>query len=355
MAVTKQNYTQAATWTASQLANLFQSAFTDAGLMTAWYDSFLSGSVENRILEIQYDNTKTYGKTYYWFMFTTGGVFTHIASGWNATTHVPTGTQYLDYYSTTTNATTNHNPWLALSTATAVTVSRYSSGARSGYSWFLVTNGSTSGNVHIPRASVPLPAWIDLNKVLFHAYTTCVNIGNAQWPNVSFRDLGSCLRRSFHVGSALNGNTTNPSAYAGAIPGNSTGTSPLSGNYDGVSAPALSYICLANASSNSAVGANWRGSPATGNSIILPTGFNSSNPAFTTDYIPVYSELLYNPYVSEAMPSDFGVTFHFANNTMAFYDKLIVSSGSEEWEMLLAANTNTVTTNGSALFMARTT
>ena len=50
MAVTKQTYTAAATWTAAQLATLFENAFINAGLMTAWYDSFLSGTVENLVL-----------------------------------------------------------------------------------------------------------------------------------------------------------------------------------------------------------------------------------------------------------------------------------------------------------------
>ena len=103
MACTKQTYTATATWTASDLAQLFEDAFIDAGLMTAWYDSFLSSSVENRVLEVVYDGTKTYGKTYYWFMFTTTGVYLHVATGWDAPNNVPSGTQYLDYFSTTTS------------------------------------------------------------------------------------------------------------------------------------------------------------------------------------------------------------------------------------------------------------
>ena len=53
MAVTKQVYTAAATWTASGLADIFQSAFIDAGLMTAWHDSFLN-TVENRVLAVDH-------------------------------------------------------------------------------------------------------------------------------------------------------------------------------------------------------------------------------------------------------------------------------------------------------------
>jgi hypothetical protein len=74
MAVTKQTYTASATWTASGLASIFRSAFIDAGLMTEWHDSFLN-TIENRVLEITYNGSKTYGKTYHWFQFTTSGVF----------------------------------------------------------------------------------------------------------------------------------------------------------------------------------------------------------------------------------------------------------------------------------------
>ena len=84
MACTKETYTAAATWTPAQLAQLFEDAFIDAGLMTAWYDSFADSGIENRVLEITYDGTKTFGKTYYWFMFSTSGVYLHVATGWSA-------------------------------------------------------------------------------------------------------------------------------------------------------------------------------------------------------------------------------------------------------------------------------
>ncbi len=57
MTVTKQTYTANATWTAVQLADMFRSAFIDAGLMADWYDSFLGSTYENRILRIHYIGT----------------------------------------------------------------------------------------------------------------------------------------------------------------------------------------------------------------------------------------------------------------------------------------------------------
>ena len=53
MAVTVEDYSATATWTASGLADIFRDAFIDAGLMTVWYDSFLN-TVENRVLEVQF-------------------------------------------------------------------------------------------------------------------------------------------------------------------------------------------------------------------------------------------------------------------------------------------------------------
>ena len=144
MAVTKQTYTLSPTWTASSLADTFRSAFIDAGLMTEWYDAFLSGSVENRILEVVNDATKTYGTVYYWFMFTTTEVRVHTALSWDATAHVPSGTIYQDYYSTTTNSTTNHT---ALSTSlvatTSLTLTRYTSAINTSCTWFFLRQSSS--------------------------------------------------------------------------------------------------------------------------------------------------------------------------------------------------------------------
>ena len=105
MPVTFQGYSVPATVTPSAMATALGTVFTDAGLIASggtWYDSFASGGIENRVLEIVYDNSKTYGKTYYWFMFSGADIFVHIATGWNVTSHIPAGqggagTQYLDW------------------------------------------------------------------------------------------------------------------------------------------------------------------------------------------------------------------------------------------------------------------
>ena len=315
MAVTKATYTAAATWTASGLADIFKTAFIDAGLMTDWYDSFLN-TVENRVLEVQYDNTKTYGKTYYWFMFTTSGVFLHVASGWNATTHVPTGTQYLDYYSTTTNSVTNHLNLVSLVSTTSATLTRYTSGVESSFSWFLLRNGTVNFNFHIPSASAGRPAWMDLNKVLYHAIISSAGTVFAALGYIEFSTTPEVLRRSYKAQGALRGATV-ASDYTS----------------NGIKVASHRYFAFGNINANPSANRT-----TLTNGIVVPLAFNNSNPAYTADVVPVFVGVDYFAYTTDSMPSDFGISFYYPNNTLSVQDKLIVVSGSEEWEMLDVKN-----------------
>jgi hypothetical protein len=337
MAVTTATYTATATWTASQLANIFRSAFIDAGLMTEWHDSFLN-TVENRVLEVQYDNTKTYGKTYYWFMFTTSGVFVSLASGWNATTHVPTGTQYLDYFATTTNATTNHGTFLSgLSASTTVTITRYSSAITSGFAFFLIRNGTTNKTLHIARASAPRPSWIDLDKSFFHYWAdvrpSTSNLGGT----IGLVQLPAVMRRSYLGGAGLRGQT-NVAGFTG------------SQNLIESSAPGLYYGAFGNASASALTNRS-----ILQQAVMLPTNFNNTNTSYSTDNVPIFTGLPYCGYINEVLPADFGITFHYANNTMAVADTFTVSAGTEVWDVLAVSNNATITTGASPMFLARTT
>lgn len=324
MAVTKATYTANATWTAANLAALFESAFIAAGYMTAWYDSFTS-SGEHRVLEIVYNSGKTYGKAYYWFTFTTSGISLGICSGWNATTHAPTGTQYLDYFST--SAGNNLTFAGGLSTGTNFTLTRYTSGAAGTHSWFVYAQGTNTRAFTISPPSHAPSAWIDLDKTLFHSFVTVQTVTSSATGNVNFTSWQT-LRRSYALGSTLNGHTTIGSnitvaGFGGS--GRGTGQSP-----------------------------NLQYSSANFPTIYLPIGTTAVNPAYTSNYSPIFTGLPYNFYIaSSPMPSDFGVYFHFANNTMARGDKIIVSAGSEEWEILSVANNATQTTGASACFLAR--
>jgi hypothetical protein len=330
MAVTKQTYTAAATWTASQLANLFQSAFIDAGLMTAWFDSFLSGTVENRVLEITYNGAKAYGKAYYWFMFTTSSVNVSVTSGWNAGTDVPTGTQYLDFYATTTNATTNHDPIsTGLSTATAAELVRYTA---SGYSWFAFRNGATPVPFFIAPASTGVASWIDMDKVIFHHFilgvTAVTTPSGTSIATVDFRS-SYMLRRSYH-GQGINRATTNAANFTRRV-------------------HTLGYVAAGNTSNSVS---NYTDSLAYARNVLVPYGFNNTNTGYSTNYFPVIKGYTYSNYTTSNMPADFGVFFNYGVTAFAFGDRIVVSAGVEEWEVYGFAN-NTDADNASALIVAR--
>ena len=335
MAVTVQTYTATATWTAAQFASTLRTAFIDAGLMTDWYDSFLSGSFENRVLEVQYDNSKTYGKTYYWFKFSGAIVYFSVCAGFNATTHVPTGTALLDYISTSTSAATGHQTLQTFTAATNLTITRYSSGS---VHWFLVRTGTTTICFHIPGASTSRPAWMDLNKNMYHLMllATATASGNIGW--VSLTPAQPLTRRSFVGSNAINGSSS--SAGDATVAGQSLGRYLYSGTGQGDGS-----------------GSNYNVSAIQSGAILLPmhkSGANG-NTAYASDSSPVFAGLPASPYINAAMPADFGVAFHFANNTFAIQDTFTVSAGTEVWEVMAFANGTNITGAATPLFLARTT
>jgi len=357
MACTKQTYTAAATWTSSQLAQLFEDAFIDAGLMTAWYDSFLSGSIQNRILEVAYDGTKAYGKTYYWFMFTAGGVFLNVATGWDNTGNVPTGTQYLDYFATTTNSTANHSQIFVGSNASTVSVVRYTSGDDADQSWFVVEDGTNRRCFTIVNDGLTLQPWMDLARGFFAGFNWIYpragggGAGLRRSGTLAFM-RGPSLRRDLITGSALN-QSTSSSNYAGSLTTTTTTMSNI---------PILAYAAVGNAAANfslnmEALAANSPNAVNTMGShpgaVILPNNFTGTNPAFTTNSNPIYHSMPFMPYVAENLPLDFGITFQYASNTFSQGDRLIVAAGVEEWEVLDFAQNASAVVGASPIFVAR--
>jgi hypothetical protein len=328
MACTKQTYTATATWTASQLANLFRNAFIDAGLMTDWYDSFANGGIENRVLEVTYDGTKTYGKTYYWFMFATTGVWLHVATGWNASTDVPTGTQYLDYFLATTNATTNHWQMFAAATSNTVELVRYTSGVDADQSWFTIKRSGGVDRTFTILKGVTVRSWLDLSKGFFNGLLHVAPLIDNNSGVIQF-DRGPSLRREIAVGTYLIGDTS------------------LTNYTNSIVARTLCSYGVTGRVSNSGVG-NY----GTTGFIPLPTASATANPAYTADSNPVFHSLPFHPYVAESLPSDFGLSFHFASNAFDPGDTLVVTAGTEEWQVL-AETAGTAGTIATPLFLAR--
>jgi hypothetical protein len=326
MTVVPQTYTATGTWTAVQLADTFKQAFIDAGLMADWFDTFLSGTIENRVLRVINNGAKTYGTVYYWFMFTTTGAFIATTNTWNATTHVPTGTAGIDYASTTTNATTNHATLLALTSTTTCTVTRYTSGVSSSATLFLIRNGSSNATFMLSHPSYNASAYVDQDKV---AFNSVVKFFTTTGTNATFLTASQIYHlRSSYLGSmCLRGHSTYVLSfpiYQYAAPGNSNNTSS-------------NYTALQSGN---------------GPSVILPTAENNANTALGADHLPMFTAPTVSPYMA-ALPSDFGIVAYYASNAMAVQDTFVVSSGTEEWEMIVVANNATNVDAGKLMLCAR--
>lgn len=326
MAVTKQTYTATSTWTASQLAGIFRSAFIDAGIMTEWHDSFLSGTVENRVLQVVNHPTKTYGTVFYWFMFTTTGVFLNTSLGWNTSTDVPSGTQYLDYYSLTTNATTFHRTLVTLAAATTCTITRYTSAVNTDCTWFLLRNGTTNATFMIPKGNYNVTSFVDQDKM---AYNGIIESSGTSSNNVTYMDfshISGNLRRTYLGSTCLRGIT----------------------NSGGVTLePVLSrYIAYGNVNNSTS---NYSSSLE---GVVLPTAFTNTNPDIGTNHNPIFTSISPSPYLP-ALPSDFGIASYYLSNAMVASDTLVVSAGTEEWEMLKVANNAINIDSAKTLFLAR--
>jgi len=324
MAVTKQVYTLSPTWTASGLASLFRSAFIDAGLMTEWYDDFLSGSVENRILEVVNDGTKTYGTVYYWFMFTTTEVRVHTALGWDTTTNVPTGTIYQDYFSTTTNSTANHDIVLSsLVSTTSLTLTRYTSAINTSCTWFYLRQSYFLVFL-IPFGAYTATSFVDQNITAFNGLTKCINGGASIGAQIQFGHNAGHTRRTYLGATSLRGGT-------------------FSGYYDEYVGLTI-YSAIGNGNSNS--DSNLQSSVS---NVRLPTALTNTHTGLASDYTPVFTSIQYSPY-APVLPADFALCSYYASTTVAGQDTFIVTAGVEEYEVLIAANGGA----GSILFLART-
>lgn len=308
MAVTKQTYTATATWTASQLADIFKQAFIDAGLMTDWFDSFLN-TVENRVLRVVNDGSKTYGTVYYWFMFTTSGAFVATTTTWNATTHVPTGTQYVDYFAATTNATGNHYTLLGLTSTTTCTLTRYTSGVNNNVSIFLLRNGTSNATFMLSHPGFNANSLIDQNAVQFNALYQIIAQVNSNSALMTTYQVYST--RASYLGAVSNRGRTNVDLYSGY--GRAVSTFKLAGNI-----------------SNSLSNTQDVNTPGT----LLPVARTNTNTNLASDHLPVFTSPQISPYMN-SLPSDFALIPYYISSAMTTQDTFIVTAGVEEWEMLV--------------------
>jgi hypothetical protein len=332
MTVAKQNYTVSPTWTAAQVADALGDALTDAGLMTSWWSSFSNGGFENRVLQVVYDGTKNLGTCYYWFIISSTFFGVSIATGWNSNGNAPVGTARLDFVTSSTNITTGHCQIGAnLVTGTDVTITRYTSGLDSSYSWFVFRNGSTPFPFMIAPASVEVVPWIDKDKLFFHHFlfpslnvqssTSATSIATASFES-------ACrIRSSYLEQGALRGSTTNSRFIT--------------------KEKIFSYRVNSHANNT----ANNDSILSVSSVVHPPYGISLSNTYFASDYTPILKGCSYSLYVKDSLPLDMGITFSYLTTAFSFGSRLVVSSGVEEWEVIDFANNDTSTASSPLLLM----
>ena len=323
MAVTKQAYASAvAPWASTAVCDDVRDAFIGAGLMTAWFDSFTSGGYEHRVLEVVYDNTKAYGKTYYWFTFNGVGIWLRIVSGWNAVSHIPTGAQYVDFFDNDTTALNGATPLLNISTSISFSCTRYTS---SGRSFFVFRTGTAFITFTIDPASTTFRAFYDLAKGYHEGFFQAV-VSNYL---VGFACLNRA-RRSLLLGSSLN-NATGEYIYR---------------HYLRVCAYALPRTAGSSGTATPNEQGAWQ----------LPGWTTAANPSAGSNYNPVFNGLRLSSVHAADLPSDFGISSIKNSNTLAIQDNATVTASVEEYEILnfrtdgfdAAASAN------NAVFLART-
>jgi hypothetical protein len=344
MVCTRADINLTAGWTGAQLMVALEQAHIDAGLAVgSCTDRWTNGSYDHLVHRVQL-TADPFGSDYVWWTFVSGVLYySRAVNGWNSTTHVPLGTQYLDFGSTAGNSTSFLVSIGNLSTASSLIVRRYTSGTDSKFTAFVLKQGSTQICWFYTSTNATPQAWADLTKRSMH---------NVWFPNfytTSFYTWGGfCqnygLRRDIDIGYALKGLTS---------------STWLRYQYN----CHFKYAAWGSRSGSSSnfwqdFPSNMGNAPSFNNQmtrsvITLPGHDPASNPAYASKFSPIYSGLAYNAYVLEGMPSDFGLA-SVDSNTMLNGDGLIVEAGVEEWEVVTHRNnSNSPPDVASMAFCAR--
>lgn len=342
---------------ASAIETALRSALIGAGLMTDWHASFATGDLLGRVMEIQYDGTKTYGKSYYYFIISSNTVGVALADiGWSGLQ--PTGERYLDWHKDPPNMPgTNLREWTTIlfefaSLTSNAFLERYTSGSDPRQSWFVFrqpANLTRSNPFAFLHKDSTLHSWIDLNKGCISGLARAKANASNRAGVVRFV-IDENLRRCFGFGSSLRGtigrsgdlgNTVyhnidmNIFAYCGvgtaadgAIPNGGFGFTPNFPNSSGVHGSISS-------------------------SVPLPIGKNSANPAYIADYIPIVSDIAWSYYTPAKLAQDFGIFMQYADNDIGILDRVIVQSAVNEWEVLDFSNNAIPIDGASPSFLAR--
>jgi hypothetical protein len=352
MAVTWATYSLTTTgWTQSDLAGLFQAAFNDAGLLPggSWHDSFTVGSNVIRVLRVVHDATKTYGSSFYYFSFISSdrpGV--SIASGWNTSTKVPTGTQFIDYHTLPANISGNNLSRgataicdFAPSSTSAIFLDRITSGADAKQSWFVLRQGTNrSSPFSILRGDTSLHPWVDLDKGIISGYMTVETYCPNRMGLISFQ-LHENIRRCLHIGQALRGDTE---AVFGSQRFHSIGFSTQSYCGVGSSINSTTLNLCAPVAVTSTPGAAFP----------LPVGKTVANSAYTVDYSAICTDLPWSPFTPARLALDLGLYMQYPDNVTVYGDEFEAQASTNVWKVMKFTNNFVVIDGASPVFLART-
>jgi hypothetical protein len=336
MAVTKSVHALVAPWNVAQLADAFRDAFIAAGLMGAWHDSFTSGGYEHRILEIDYDNTKTYGKCYYHFMFTGVSVHLKVYTGWNATDNFPKGPTDVgemrkDWAAPTTasaavDRTNEALPFLTLSGSINRSVTRYTAGGRT---FFVLRSATTWFTFTIDPAGTTFRTWYQ--DALVGAMHAGFWAPQTTSQTIIFNHFCR-TKRTLFGGVSYDDSLTNAAA--------------------GYRLSAYEFQSIL---TDVGVGRYRGGFNNNGASLPHWDGPDMNNGVLSTFY-PVFNGLRPGVIYAADLPNDFGVggLRGAASNTITIQDTMVVTAGVEEYEVLAFNNSGNTTGAVAPLFLART-
>jgi hypothetical protein len=184
----------------------------------------------------------------------------------------------------------------------------------------------------VTPAGVTLPSWIDLTKSCYGGF---LRIDTYATNNYAYIAFAECAR----IGRHFLGQYLIDSTVGGRFVGSQW-------------AVVMSYIAPGKVSNSSFNYVSQDAASGLGGAL-LPLQSATANPAYSADQVPVFRGVRYSHHCESLMPSDFGIAAHYANNTMAPLDKLIVTAASEEWEMLRVSNGSGTTGMPSIMFVAR--
>lgn len=368
MTVTKQAYSVGAPWLNFQLADQFRQAFIDAGLMTEWHDSFVTGSgvggelEEHRVLRIVYDASKKYGTVFHWFVFRPIGRISYAyVHQWDANANQPLGllrkerltTSYGEI--TSFHGTGSHRIFATQVLSTTTTLTRYSSSLRPKFAMFLLKGGNNFQCFFLMPPNTQFQPYIDLDLNTCGGLVAPVIQTKSGNSNLNLSSQSQCIvdfchffhyqDNIFAYGFSARVNTDSQIAYS-YVPG-VTYSLFGAGTTDSFAEPTAAggfgeYNKIS----------NLRSTPPNVTGIALPCELAVDNPDRNTDSTPVFSDIPYSLYIVDRLPLDFGIVGHFSNSTMEIQDIFQVTPGLEEWEILATTNLTNIR-NPSALVVAR--